>query len=115
MLNRYTTAKQVWALRIKAQETGNRLLKKIYTWEYNHVLIYLGSYLPLSAEFAEKPDFPHGISGIFVSQGAKIGKGCTIFQQVTIGSNTLKDSKTYGSPTIGDNVYIGCGAKIIGG
>ena len=37
-----------------------------------------------------------------------------IFQQVTIGSNTLLDSKKYGAPTIGDNVYIGAGAKIIG-
>ena len=34
--------------------------------------------------------------------------------QVTIGSNTLVDSKGQGAPTIGDNVYIGAGAKIIG-
>lgn len=35
-------------------------------------------------------------------------------QQVTIGSNTLKDSKHFGSPIIGNNVFIGAGAKIIG-
>ncbi len=52
--------------------------------------------------------------GIFISGGAKIGKNCTIFQQVTIGSNTLKGSKKIGAPIIGDNVYIGAGAKIIG-
>ena len=105
----------MWKLRRKAQNTDNKLLKKIYTWRYNHILIYLGSYLPLSTKFDEMPKFPHGIHGIFVSQGAKIGKGCTIFQQVTIGSNTLQDSKTFGAPTIGDNVYIGSGVKIIGG
>ena len=55
---------------------------------------------------------PHSFYGIFISQNASIGKGCTIFQQVTIGSNTL--SKTIGGPTIGNNVYIGAGAKIIG-
>ena len=46
--------------------------------------------------------------------GAKIGRNCVIFHQVTIGSNTLSDSKKCGAPIIGDNVYIGCGAKIIG-
>ena len=57
---------------------------------------------------------PHGFYGIFISSGAKIGTGCTIFQHVTIGSNTLLDSKNSGTPTIGNNVYIGAGAKIIG-
>ena len=57
---------------------------------------------------------PHGLAGIFISYGASIGKGCTIYHQVTIGSNTLPDSKGQGAPTIGNNVYIGAGAKIIG-
>lgn len=52
--------------------------------------------------------------GVFVSNGAKIGKNCVIYQQVTIGSNTIKGSKYEGSPTIGENVLIGSGAKIIG-
>ena len=34
--------------------------------------------------------------------------------QVTIGSNTLKGSKSIGAPKIGNNVFIGAGAKIIG-
>ena len=58
---------------------------------------------------------PHGLAGIFISYGAKIGPGCTIFHQVTIGSNTLPDSRGAGAPVIGENVYIGAGAKIIGG
>lgn len=58
--------------------------------------------------------FPHGLSGIYISSGATIGDRCTIFHQVTIGSNTLADSKNVGAPTIGNNVYIGTGAKIIG-
>ena len=33
---------------------------------------------------------------------------------MTIGSNTLRDSKSFGAPTIGNNCYIGAGAKIIG-
>lgn len=57
---------------------------------------------------------PHAFYGIFISSSAKIGNGCTIFQNVTIGSNTIPDSKNAGAPTIGNNVYIGAGAKIIG-
>lgn len=57
---------------------------------------------------------PHGLAGIFISYGASIGPGCTIFHQVTIGSNTLPDSRGRGAPVIGRNVYIGAGAKIIG-
>jgi len=36
------------------------------------------------------------------------------FQQVTVGSNTLAGSRSVGSPTLGDNVYVGAGAKVIG-
>lgn len=60
------------------------------------------------------PTFPHGILGVFVSRYAHIGKGCVIFQHVTIGSNTLKDSKMRGAAVIGDGVMIGAGAMIIG-
>ena len=49
-----------------------------------------------------------------MSNNAHSGRGCVIFQHVTIGSNTLKDSKRRGAPYIEENVYIGCGAKIIG-
>lgn len=57
---------------------------------------------------------PHGVSGIFITQSAKIGKNVVIFQQVTVGANTIEGSKSYGAPIIGNNVYIGAGAKIIG-
>ena len=35
---------------------------------------------------------PHGFYGIFISQRAKVGEGCVIYQQVTIGSNDLQNS-----------------------
>lgn len=57
---------------------------------------------------------PHGVSGIFLTQSAKVGRNVVIFQQVTIGANTIENSKTYGAPSIGNDVYIGAGAKIIG-
>lgn len=70
--------------------------------------------ISIDADIASPLILPHGVSGIFLTQSAKIGKNVVIFQQVTIGANTIKDSKSYGAPVIGDNVYIGAGAKIIG-
>lgn len=57
---------------------------------------------------------PHGLAGIHISTGATVGTGCTIFQHVVIGSNTLMDSKSHGFPVVGNDVYIGAGAMIIG-
>lgn len=82
--------------------------------KYKRICLKYNSYIPLKSRLGENIFFPHGLCGIFISQGAKIGDNCTIFQQVTIGSNTLSDSKGCGSPIIGRNVYIGAGAKIIG-
>lgn len=73
-----------------------------------------GSWIGLGATFENVPKFPHAFYGIFISNQAHIGKNVVIFQQVTIGSNATVGSKNQGSPTIGDNVYIGAGAKIIG-
>lgn len=90
------------------------LLKKIYSLLLRPIVAFNGSYIGSGAQFKNIPSFPHGITGVFISSGAKIGLNCVIFHQVTIGSNTIKNSNRYGAPTIGDNVYIGAGAKIIG-
>ena len=50
--------------------------------------------------------------GIFIYPDCKIGKNCNLSQEVTIGNVPRGQNKGY--PTIGDNVYIGPGAKIIG-
>ena len=50
----------------------------------------------------------HGF-GTVINGSAVIGCNCTILHNVTIGGGHG------GSPVIGDNVYIGAGAIIIGG
>ena len=101
-----------WKLRNKAKKSAFRLIN---LYRYYHVLKVNCASIPLSCDIKSMPNFPHGIMGIFISMGAIIGHNCTIMHQVTIGSNTFKDAKKPGAPTIGDNVFIGAGAKIIGG
>jgi serine O-acetyltransferase len=50
--------------------------------------------------------------GIIVNQHAIIGKNCNLSHQVTLGKANRGAMKGY--PVIGDNVYIGPGAKLIG-
>jgi serine O-acetyltransferase len=103
-----------WVIRNKYRATKVNSLKKIYAFLYTYSLQCKGSWISLSNTFNGEPCFPHGIYGVFISGGAVIGRNCVIFQHVTIGSNTLVDSKGLGAPIIGDNCYIGTGAKIIG-
>ena len=52
-------------------------------------------------------------TGIVVNDFAVIGKNCNLSQGVTIGQSYR--GKRQGNPVIGDNVFIGPGAKVIGG
>ena len=113
-INRKDTVKYCWKVRSKAK-SSNPLVRYTNKYKYRRLLRRHNCMIPLCTKFDDTPTFPHGLSGIFISEGAVIGKGCTIFHQVTIGSNTFKDSRGQGSPVIGDNVFIGAGAKIIGG
>lgn len=103
-----------YGLRTKYQQAKLPLMKKLYIFLNRGFQHETNSYLPFETQIAGPIYFVHGIYGIFISGGAVIGKNCTIFQQVTIGSNMLIDSKGFGSPVIGDNCLIGAGAKIIG-
>lgn len=51
--------------------------------------------------------------GIIINRFAVIGRNATIFHQVTIGVNPHHGGN-YHAPIIGDNVFIGAGAKIVG-
>lgn len=74
---------------------------------YNRLLH--GFEIPLQTFIGKGLRIVH-MNGIVVSQYARIGENCTVFQQVTIGAV----SGVNGAPQIGNNVYIGDGAKILG-
>jgi serine O-acetyltransferase len=55
----------------------------------------------------------HGM-GIVIGETAEIGDGSTIYQGVTLGgTSTARGAKRH--PTLGRNVIVGAGAKILGG
>jgi len=53
----------------------------------------------------------HG-SGVVIGETAEVGDGCTIYQGVTLGGTGKHTGKRH--PTIGKNVIVGTGAKVLG-
>jgi serine O-acetyltransferase len=53
----------------------------------------------------------HG-SGVVIGETAEIGDNCTIYQGVTLGGTGKDIGKRH--PTLGDNVMVGSGAKVLG-
>lgn len=53
----------------------------------------------------------HGM-GVVVGETAEIGDNCTLYQGVTLGGTGKDTGKRH--PTLGDNVMVGAGAKVLG-
>ena len=53
----------------------------------------------------------HGM-GVVIGETAEIGDGCTLYQGVTLGGTGKECGKRH--PTLGDNVLVGAGAKVLG-
>ncbi len=53
----------------------------------------------------------HGM-GVVIGETAEIGDNCTIYQNVTLGGTGKDHGKRH--PTLGNNVLVGAGAKILG-
>ncbi len=102
-------------IKSKIQKTNSKVYRNLLKIKFYKILHNNASYIELDTVLGDRTCFPHGLCGVFISKGAVIGDDCTIFQQVTIGSNTFSDTKNPGAPKIGNHVYIGAGAKIIGG
>jgi serine O-acetyltransferase len=72
-------------------------------------LVY-NSAVDCQTEIGKGTFLAYGGIGVVIHKRVVIGKNVTIGQQVTIGGKSGK----YGVPVIGDNVYLGAGAKILG-
>lgn len=95
---------------------------KISHWLYNHKRyftarlisqigkLFTGIEIHPGAEIGKKLFIDHG-NGIVIGETAKIGDNCTIYHQVTLGGTGKDKFKRH--PTIGNNVMLGAGAKLL--
>ena len=86
-----------------------RSLGYYYKYKLSRLSIKLGYSIP-SNMFGEGLAIAH-IGTIVVNGYTKVGKNCRIQTGVTLGAT----NGTNDSPIIGDNVFLGDGAKVIGG
>ena len=85
-----------------------KLRKMYFKFLFHKMSIKLGVYIPPNC-FDEGLSIAHAMC-IVVHHNAKIGKNCRIHEMVNIGATNGSDK----APVIGNNVFIGTGAKIIG-
>jgi serine O-acetyltransferase len=81
--------------------------KRVAILRHRFWTMMTGADIPLNARLGGGLLLPHP-NGIVIHPDAEIGPNCLFFQQVTIGA------AKGGVPTIGGQVDIGAGAKIIG-
>ena len=96
---------------------------RVAHWCYNHRLFFLarlisqrsrhrtGIEIHPGAKIGKRLVIDHGM-GIVIGETAEIGDDCLIFHGVTLGGTGKDVGKRH--PTIGNNVLIGCGAKVLG-
>lgn len=63
------------------------------------------------ARLGERLFIDHGM-GIVIGETSEIGDDCSLYQGVTLGGTSTQHTKRH--PTLGNNVVVGAGAKLIG-
>ena len=94
-------------------------------WCWNHGFKWVGRYISHIARFltgieihpgaviGRQVFIDHGM-GVVIGETAVVGDGCTIYHGVTLGGTSLNTgSKRH--PTLGNNVVVAAGAKVLGG
>lgn len=96
---------------------------RVAHWLYEHRLRFLGRWVSQfarrrtgieihpAAKIGRRLVIDHG-TGIVIGETAEIGDDCLIYHGVTLGGTGKDHGKRH--PTIGNNVLISCGAKVLG-
>jgi serine O-acetyltransferase len=101
------------------------VLHRLAHWFWTHGFKWIGRFISQvsrwftgieihpGAVVGDRVFFDHAM-GVVVGETAEIGDGCTIYQGVTLGGTSLyKGAKRH--PTLGRNVVVSAGAKVLGG
>ncbi len=96
---------------------------RVAHWLYGHKFYFLASWyakttrrrtgieIHPAAKIGKGLFIDHGM-GVVIGETAEIGDNCTLYQGVTLGGTGKHTGKRH--PTLGDNVVIGAGAKVLG-
>ncbi len=125
ILERDPAARSAWEVLTLYPGLHAVVLHRPAHWCWNHGLRWLGRFIAHvsrwltgieihpGAKIGERVFFDHAM-GVVVGETAEIGDGCTIYQGVTLGGTSLyKGTKRH--PTLGRNVVVSAGAKVLGG
>lgn len=99
------------------------LFYRLSHWLYGHHRYFLARWVSQYAKFRTGVEIhpaakigkalciDHG-TGIVIGETTVIGDHCLLYQGVTLGGTGKETGKRH--PTLGDDVMVGCGAKILG-
>jgi len=102
--------KNIHTFKLASDQSGviNFFRKKIAAIKHKLLSIITSSDISREATISLDLKLPHP-NGVIMHANTVIGTDCMIMQQVTLGQ-----VGTQSAPTIGNNVYIGAGAKVLG-
>ncbi|OGI57976.1 MAG: serine O-acetyltransferase [Candidatus Muproteobacteria bacterium RBG_19FT_COMBO_61_10] len=97
----HRAAHRLWRWRLKLIA---RVLSQLTRW-------LTGIEIHPGATIGNRFFIDHGM-GVVIGETAEIGDDCTLYHGVTLGGTTWEKAKRH--PTLGKNVVVGAGAKILG-
>jgi len=106
----YSGLHAVWFHRIN-HWLWNRHLYLLARWLSQVVRFFTGIEIHPGAQIGRRLFIDHGM-GVVIGETATVGNDVTLYQGVTLGGTGKEHGKRH--PTIGDNVVVGGGAKILG-
>jgi serine O-acetyltransferase len=125
ILDRDPAARSTWEVLTCYPGLHALVLHRRAHWCWSHGFKWLGRFISHlsrwltgieihpAAKIGERVFFDHAM-GVVVGETAEIGDGCTIYQGVTLGGTSLyKGTKRH--PTLGRDVVVSAGAKVLGG
>ena len=122
ILKKDPAAKNILEVIILYQGFHVLVFYRISHFLYRHKLFFLARFLSQigrfltgiqihpGAKIGRKLFIDHGM-GVVIGETATVGNNCTIYHGVTLGGTGKYKNKRH--PDIGNNVIIGCGAKIL--
>lgn len=125
ILDRDPAARSAWEVLTCYPGLHALILHRRAHWCWRHGMKWLGRFISHlsrvitgieihpAAQIGEAVFIDHGM-GVVIGETAQVGEGCTIYHGVTLGGTSLyKGSKRH--PTLGRNVVVSAGAKVLGG